>query len=150
MNSKIIDGFDIPIGLFMFKRADTTVRIIKRIASIKPKKLYLIADAGRTEEEQKMAEVCRVAVLEAIDWPCEVIKYFADENRGVYANIGLGAKWVFEREKEAIFIEDDNETIMRKFKRAVTDSLNQIKYDEENQPGVSNLLTIISACEKRY
>lgn len=46
-----------------------------------------------------------------------------------------------DNDNDVIYIEDDNETIMRKFKRAVTDSLNRIKYCEE-QPGVSNLLTI--------
>jgi tryptophanyl-tRNA synthetase len=39
---------------------------------------------------------------------------------------------------------DDRDTIIRKFKRAVTDSLATIKYDPENQPGVSNLLSIYS------
>ncbi len=46
-----------------------------------------------------------------------------------------------------IFLQDSDEEITKKIKRAVTDSLGQIKYDEVNQPGVSNLLTIISACE---
>ncbi len=48
-----------------------------------------------------------------------------------------------DNDNDVIYIEDDNETIIRKFKRAVTDSLNRIKYCEE-QPGVSNLLTIYS------
>ena len=39
---------------------------------------------------------------------------------------------------------DDKDTMIRKFKRAVTDSLAQVKYDPENQPGVSNLLEIYS------
>ncbi|MCQ2564572.1 MAG: hypothetical protein MJ152_01760 [Clostridia bacterium] len=46
-----------------------------------------------------------------------------------------------------IYLMDSDEEITRKMKRAVTDSLSQVKFDEENQPGVSNLLTIISACE---
>lgn len=41
-----------------------------------------------------------------------------------------------------IFIEDSEEEIVKKIKRAVTDSENVIKYDVENKPGVSNLLTI--------
>ncbi len=39
---------------------------------------------------------------------------------------------------------DDADTIMRKFKRAVTDSDNKIVYDPENKGGISNLLTIYS------
>lgn len=108
MSEQIKEGFDIPVALFMFRRADSTVRIVERVAQVKPKKLYLIADQGRNDAEKAAAQECRKAVLDAIDWDCEVIKYFAEENRGVYANIGLGAKWVFEREECAIFLEDDN------------------------------------------
>ena len=35
--------------------------------------------------------------------------------------------------------------IQRKFKRAVTDSETSVRYDKENKPGVSNLLTIYCA-----
>lgn len=52
-----------------------------------------------------------------------------------------------DNDNDVILIEDDDETIIRKFKRAVTDSFNRIKYCEE-QPGVSNLLTIYSAMKK--
>ncbi|MDE6441781.1 MAG: tryptophan--tRNA ligase [Clostridia bacterium] len=49
-----------------------------------------------------------------------------------------------ENPNGAIFLHDDRDTIMRKFKRAVTDSEAFVKYDPENKPGVSNLLTIYS------
>ncbi len=42
-----------------------------------------------------------------------------------------------------IFLLDDPDTVMRKFKRAVTDSDNQIKFAQD-KPGISNLLTIYS------
>ena len=43
-----------------------------------------------------------------------------------------------------VAILDDKDTIIRKFKRAVTDSLGQVKFSDE-QPGISNLITIYSA-----
>ena len=43
-----------------------------------------------------------------------------------------------------ILILDKPEDIKRKLKRAVTDSDNSIYFDEENKPGVSNLITIYS------
>lgn len=43
-----------------------------------------------------------------------------------------------------ISMDDDKDTIIRKFKRAVTDSDNKIKYSED-KPGISNLLTIYCA-----
>lgn len=45
----------------------------------------------------------------------------------------------------SISIIDDTDTIIRKFKRAVTDSETEVRFDEENKPGVSNLMTIYGA-----
>lgn len=47
-----------------------------------------------------------------------------------------------------ILLMDDPTVIMRQFKRAITDSdtENCVRYDKENKPGVSNLMTIYSAC----
>jgi len=47
-----------------------------------------------------------------------------------------------------ITLMDPPEVIMRQFKRAITDSdtENCVRYDRENKPGVSNLMTIYSAC----
>jgi len=100
--------FDIPVCFFIFKRADKSVEIIKRISLVKPSKLYIISDEGRTSEEKEKVSFCRRAVESAIDWDCEVIKNYADENRGVFDRIGLGALWVLSKEKNAIFLEDDN------------------------------------------
>jgi tryptophanyl-tRNA synthetase len=49
-----------------------------------------------------------------------------------------------ENPNGAIFLSDDRDTILRKFKRAVTDSDSLVKYDPETKPGVSNLLSIYS------
>lgn len=46
---------------------------------------------------------------------------------------------------DVIFIEDEPEIIMKKFKKAVTDSENIVKFDPENKPGVSNLMQIYSS-----
>ncbi len=44
-----------------------------------------------------------------------------------------------------VYMLDDNEAIMRKFKRAVTDSDNEVRYEPETKPGIANLLEILSA-----
>ena len=48
-----------------------------------------------------------------------------------------------ENVNAVVYILDDRDTIIRKFKRAVTDSESEIRYAEE-KPGVSNLMTIYS------
>ncbi len=45
----------------------------------------------------------------------------------------------------SISVIDDTDTIIRKFKRAVTDSDTEVRFDEENKPGISNLMTIYGA-----
>ncbi len=52
-----------------------------------------------------------------------------------------------ENVNASVYLMDDPDTIMRKFKRAVTDSEGRIAYREE-QPGVKNLLDIYCACTK--
>ncbi|MDD9911844.1 MAG: tryptophan--tRNA ligase [Alphaproteobacteria bacterium] len=45
-----------------------------------------------------------------------------------------------------VFLLDDLKTIEKKFKKAVTDNVGAVNLDEENQPGVANLLAIYAAC----
>ena len=46
---------------------------------------------------------------------------------------------------DVIFLEDEPEVILKKFKKAVTDSENIVKFDPENKPGVSNLMQIYAS-----
>ena len=43
-----------------------------------------------------------------------------------------------------VLVTDDRDAIVRKFKRAVTDSDGQVRFDREGKPGVSNLMAIYS------
>lgn len=49
-----------------------------------------------------------------------------------------------ENPNGSIYLMDDTDTIIRKFKRAVTDSDNQIRYSED-KPGIKNLIDIYCA-----
>ena len=60
--------------------------------------------------------------------------------------------------KGTLFLMDDVDVARKKIMSAVTDNYNQVKFDEENQPGISNLMSILSkitnesfdSIEKRY
>lgn len=60
--------------------------------------------------------------------------------------------------KGTIFLLDDIDVARKKIMSAKTDSLNKVRFDEENQPGISNLMSILSkitgetfdSIEKRY
>ena len=47
--------------------------------------------------------------------------------------------------KGDIFLKDDMKTVRKKIMSAVTDLGSEVKYDPENKPGISNLLTIYAA-----
>ena len=74
---------------------------------------------------------------------------------GVYPKVGAKIGDLLEPSKKmsksaenangTIFMDDDKDAIIRKFKRAVTDSGSEVRYDPENKPGVSNLLSIYTA-----
>lgn len=98
-----------PVAFIIFNRPKCTRRVFNRIREARPEKLYLIADAPRahkTGEAATCAETRRL-VEEMIDWPCEVHKNYATENMGCGKRIPSGLDWVFDREEEAIIMEDD-------------------------------------------
>ena len=45
-----------------------------------------------------------------------------------------------------ILVLEDLDSVAKKIKRAVTDTDTEVRFDPENKPGVSNLLSILSAC----
>ena len=50
--------------------------------------------------------------------------------------------------KGDIFLKDDMKTVRKKIMSAVTDMGSEVKYDPENKPGISNLLTIYAAIKE--
>ena len=50
--------------------------------------------------------------------------------------------------KGDIFLKDDMKTVRKKIMSAVTDLGNEVKYDKENKPGISNLLTIYASIKE--
>ncbi|WP_148867456.1 tryptophan--tRNA ligase [Thermosediminibacter litoriperuensis] len=54
-----------------------------------------------------------------------------------------------ENENSYILVLDPPDVIMKKFKRAVTDSEAEVRYDVERKPGISNLMNIYAAVTSR-
>ena len=99
----------VPVALIFFNRPDTTKEVLDAVRVAAPKKMYLISDApraGREDDEEKVA-ACRKLVEEAIDWPCEVKKNYAESNMGCRERVATGISWVLSQEEETIILEDD-------------------------------------------
>lgn len=95
-----------PVVLIFYRRPDTTRRVWQRIREARPRKLFLVADSPRWPEEEAACQAAR-AVVEDVDWPCEVIRDYAAQNLGCRRRVESGLNHVFEQVEEAIILEDD-------------------------------------------
>lgn len=97
-----------PVALIIFNRPDTTARVFKEIAKARPPKLLIVADGPRPTKSGE-AERCQQAraIVEKVDWKCEVLTNYAETNLGCKVRVATGIDWIFEQVEEAIILEDD-------------------------------------------
>ncbi|AVQ70665.1 MULTISPECIES: glycosyltransferase family 2 protein [Microcystis] len=97
-----------PVALLIFNRPDTTARVFEAIRQAKPPKLLVVADGPRPDRPDDI-EKCKAAraIIEGVDWDCEVLKNYSDLNLGCRKRVSSGLDWVFEMVEEAIILEDD-------------------------------------------
>jgi hypothetical protein len=95
-----------PIAFFIFRRPDLTTQVFEAIRQAKPKKLLVVADGPRNESEAILCQQAR-AVIETVDWDCEILRNYVDENLGCRKRVSSGLDWVFAQVEEAIVLEDD-------------------------------------------
>src|SRR3954466_7760453 len=98
-----------PVAFLIFNRPEPTARVFERIAVAKPSKLLVVADGPRADRpaEADRCAAARRAVLDRIDWDCEVLTNLAEENLGCRKRVSSGLDWVFSQVESAIVIEDD-------------------------------------------
>ena len=66
----------------------------------------MVADGPRFPEEREKCEQAR-AIIKQVDWECEVLTNFSDDNLGCKRRVSSGLNWVFSQVEEAIILEDD-------------------------------------------
>jgi len=96
------------VAFFIFNRPGTTEQVFAAIAKAQPPVLLVVADGPRPDRVGE-AEKCAAAraVIERVDWPCDVRTNFANTNLGLKRRMSSGITWVFEQVEEAIILEDD-------------------------------------------
>ena len=134
-------AFNTPILLVIFNRPDTTQRVFNRIREIQPKQLFISADGARPHKagEKEKCQATR-AIIEQVDWVCEVKTLFRSENLGCRMAVSGGINWFFEQVEEGIILEDDCLPDLTFF-RFCEELLQRYKEDERiYQIGGSNLI----------
>jgi hypothetical protein len=97
-----------PVALFLYRRPDTSARVLDAVRQARPGRLLVVANAPRADVEGD-AELCEAtrALIETVDWECEIATDFASEHLTQTERIESGLDWVFGQCEEAILLEDD-------------------------------------------
>ena len=71
------------VALIIFNRSQWTERVVAEIAKARPSKLLVIADGPRPDRPEDV-DACAAAraVIDRIDWPCQVLKNYSEGNLG--------------------------------------------------------------------
>ena len=99
----------VPILFLIFNRKDVSEKAFRSIKEYHPDKLYIAADGPRLKKtgEKEKCEATRQAVLNMIDWPCELKTLFRTQNMGCADAVNSAIFWFFEEEEFGVIIEDD-------------------------------------------
>jgi hypothetical protein len=97
-----------PVIFIIFNRPTKTEKVFAAIRQAKPEKLLVIADGARGDRsgEVEKCEATR-AIIDRVDWDCQVLTNYADTNLGVKNRVASGLNWAFTEVEEGIILEDD-------------------------------------------
>lgn len=97
-----------PVLIIAFNRPDSTRRVFSAVRAARPSRLFLACDAprpGKAGEAERVAEVR--ALVDAVDWPCEVRTKFPESNLGCGLGVSSAITWFLGEAGEGIILEDD-------------------------------------------
>lgn len=97
-----------PVIFMIFNRPETAKEVFESIRAARPSTLLVIADGPRTNKPGE-SEKCAAAraLIDGVDWDCEVHRNFSESNLGTRDRISSGISWAFGLVDRAIILEDD-------------------------------------------
>src|SRR5437667_9331659 len=99
----MVSGLTTPVALIIFNRPERTAEVFAAIRVARPLRLFVIADGPRLNVKTDASKCAAArAIIEQVDWPCQVLRRFADHNLGLRRNAAEGLDWVFCQVERAI------------------------------------------------
>ena len=97
-----------PVVFIVFNRLDHAAKTFAAIRAQRPRRLFIVADGPRAEHPSDVERCAAVrAVVDQVDWPCDVRRNYAEINLGLKRRVSSGLEWVFDQVDRAIILEDD-------------------------------------------
>jgi GR25 family glycosyltransferase involved in LPS biosynthesis len=141
-----------PILYIVFNRPEVTEITFQKIKEIKPKKLYIVIDAARTDKKGEYLLVERVKNIVSqknINWNCELKYLVREENYGCKKNITTAISWALEKEDRLIILEDDI-VITKAFIEFANEMLEKYKNTENVAMVSANNYTPLKSLKSDY
>jgi hypothetical protein len=80
-----------PVAFIIFNRPDTTALVFAEIAKARPPKLLVVGDGPRAHKAGEDERVAATrAIIEQVDWPCEVLTNYSEANLGCKRRVSSG------------------------------------------------------------
>lgn len=97
-----------PVLFITFARPEYASQSFAAIKKAQPRKLYFYSNKAREDkyDEIRRNEEIR-SYVNQIDWDCDVNIWFREEYVDVFTSIWGAIDWIFNKEEEAIVIEED-------------------------------------------
>lgn len=95
-----------PVLLILYKRPELTRGVLRTLAAARPAVLLVAADGPSRPEEADACAQAR-AVIEEVDWDCQVLTNFSDTNLGCGIRVYTAIDWALSLFEEIIVLEDD-------------------------------------------
>jgi hypothetical protein len=118
--------FNTAISYLFYNRPHCVKITFPTLQKLKPKKLYLVADGPKSKRDVTLCKQSREIVESLVNWDCEIIKLYSENNLGLAHRTVSALNNIFEHEEELIFVEDDNfadlsffyfcESLLKKYK----------------------------------
>jgi hypothetical protein len=92
----------------VFNRPNVTKRVFESIRQARPQRLFVAADGPRRNSVDDGSLIAQArSIATNVDWPCELMTLFRDENLGCRLAVSGAISWFFEHVEEGIILEDD-------------------------------------------
>ena len=97
-----------PVLFLIFNRPDKTRQVFDEIKKARPQRLFVAADGPRASVAGE-AEKCQATrdVIRQVNWECEVMTLYRDQNLGCGKAVSSAVDWFFEQVEEGVILEDD-------------------------------------------
>jgi hypothetical protein len=99
---------DTPVAVIVFNRPKATERLLRRLAQVRPRQVFVIRDGARLGIAGEEARVAAVSDLfTRLPWSCQVIRDYSGINLGCRLRVTSGLNWLFSHVPQAMILEDD-------------------------------------------